>query len=279
MENRRPSTPHKGSGPKRYDTPNRRGPGGYQRDDQRGPSSGPRRGPGGGPNRYGNDSRSFYGKPAGKFQGRPGEKRKPKPWEERPRVPITSDFQITDGKFQGKMLLSSASPRMCATKSRLREFLFKMISRKIRAGRFLDICAGSGMVGFEAISRGAMLVSFVERSAKMCSWIKKNVDLVGLKPGHTEVFESEVLPFLKKISERRRFWEVVYFCPPDDGTAPEMLKLLGRGVTIAPGGLLIIEHPPEMEMADNLGILRKSRTIKQEAGSLTLYDRRASTMK
>jgi len=66
--------------------------------------------------------------------------------------------------------------------------LFKFISpRKVRAARFLDICAGSGLVGLEAISRGAMLSTFVERSARMCSWIKKNVEQLGLKKGHTEV--------------------------------------------------------------------------------------------
>jgi 16S rRNA (guanine(966)-N(2))-methyltransferase RsmD len=171
------------------------------------------------------------------------------------------------------MLLNSASPKMCPTRFRMREFLFKMISRRIRANRFLDICAGSGMVGLEAISRGAMLVTFVERSARMCTWIKKNVELMGLKPGHTEVYESEVLPFLKKMADKRRRWEVVYFCTPSDGTADEMLNMLGRGVSISPGGLLIVEHPPEMELPDNLGILKKGRTIKQEGGTITLFDR------
>ncbi len=275
MDNRRPSPTHKGSGPRRYNSPNRRGPSPYQQDDGRGPSSG-RRGPAGnGAPRYGSDSRSFYGKPGGRFRSnKPGDKRKPKPWEERPRIPITSDLQITDGKFQGKKLLNSDSPKMCPTKFRMREFLFKMISRRIRAGRFLDICAGSGMVGFEAISRGAMLVTFVERSAKMCSWVKKNVELMGLKPGHTEVFESEVLPFLKQMAIKKRSWEVVYFCVPTDGTADEMLRMLGRGVTVSPGGLLIIEHPEEMTLPDNLGTLRKGRTIKQEGGTITMFERR-----
>jgi 16S rRNA (guanine966-N2)-methyltransferase len=95
-------------------------------------------------------------------------------------------------------LQSTASPNVRPTARRIREVMFRILFRRIRAGRFLDLCAGSGMVGIEAISRGAIIATFVERSAKMCSFIKKNLESCEIKEGHGEVVEMEVVPFLKK---------------------------------------------------------------------------------
>ena len=281
MENRRPSPPRKGTGPRRHDGPKNRtgtGGGGWYRDDSR--NGGPVR-PGGqrfggradGSSRDGNYSRS-----GGKYPpSRPGGRgSKPvKSWDRQPHVKITSDLQITDGKHQGKLLENSASPNMKPTPSRLREMLFKLIPpRKVRASRFLDICAGSGLIGLEAISRGAMLATFVERSARMCSWIKKNVEQLGLKSGHAEVLETEVLHFLKQMSKRRRRWDIVFFCPPTDGTAGEMFEYLSRGTAIAPGGMLVIEHPSEMEIPISPGLLQKGRTHKMDGTTLSFFDRK-----
>ena len=71
----------------------------------------------------------------------------------------------------------------------------------------------SGNVGIEAISRGALVCTFVERSAKMCGFIKKNLETCGIKAGHGEVFEMEAVPFLKKCRNAARYWDVVFFDP------------------------------------------------------------------
>ena len=107
----------------------------------------------------------------------PAKGGKPAPtWKKDEKIiKITSEMQVTDGKLRGKFLQSTTSPKVRPTTRKLREILFKIITRRIRGRRFLDVCAGSGAVGIEAISRGALLGTFVERSAKMCSFIKKNM--------------------------------------------------------------------------------------------------------
>jgi 16S rRNA (guanine(966)-N(2))-methyltransferase RsmD len=283
MENRRPSPPHKGSGPRRSNGPKgRSGPGGgWYGDRERSGGTGR---PASGGSRYGkgqDGQRDGYRSgPGGRFRsGKPGDRnRKPggkPPWDHKPSVKITSDLQITDGKFRGKLLHNSASPNMTPTRHRLREMLFKLVSpRRVRGGRFLDICAGSGLVGLEAISRGAMLSTFVDRSARMCSWTKKNAAELGIKDGHAEIIESEVLPFLKQMARRRRRWDIVFFCVPTDGTGEELLKYLGRGITISTDGSLIVQHPSEMELPDALGVLHRVRTHKMDGTTLSFYDRK-----
>lgn len=183
-------------------------------------------------------------------------------------------MQVTDGKHRGKYLQSTASPNVRPTARRIREVMFRILFRRIRAGRFLDLCAGSGMVGIEAISRGAIVATFVERSARMCSFIKKNMESCGIKEGHGEVCEMEVVPFLKKMAKRRRQWDVVYFDPPYDSNYDEVLTYFGTGTAIKPKGTLVIEHHAEMFFPETFGVMHRWRVLIQGETALSFYERR-----
>lgn len=226
-----------------------------------------------------------FGKPGGKFQPRNNkfQGKKPffpkgkstKPWEdERNKPRIVSDMQVTEGKHRGKYMVSTASPKVKPTARRLREVMFRILYRKIRAKRFLDLCAGSGTVGIEAMSRGALLGTFVERSAKMISYIKKNMTTCGIKEGHGEVFEMEVVPFLKEMKKRKRCWDVVYFDPPYDADYDEVLKYLSRGTALNVGGTLVIEHHAEMFFPEKIGQLKRWRVVAQGDSALSFFERK-----
>ncbi len=197
-----------------------------------------------------------------------------KPWVTENLPPIVSDMQITDGKHRGRYLQSTASPKIRPTTRRMREVMFRILFRRVRAGRFLDLCAGCGMVGIEAISRGALLGTFVERSAKMCSFIKINLEACGIKPGHGEIVEMEAVPFLKQMQKRRRFWDVVYFDPPLDTNYDEVLAFFYRGTTLKPHGVLVIEHHAEMFFPEKFGVMNRWRVLVQGDKALSFYERR-----
>ncbi|MEZ5426180.1 MAG: 16S rRNA (guanine(966)-N(2))-methyltransferase RsmD [Pyrinomonadaceae bacterium] len=183
-------------------------------------------------------------------------------------------MQVTDGKHRGKYLKSTESPKVRPTARRIREIMFKILYRRVKAGRFLDLCAGAGTVGIEAISRGALISTFVERSAKMCSFIKKNMESLGIKEGHGEIFQIEVVPFLKKMAKRKREWDVVYFDPPYDANYDEVLDYFGRGVAVKPRGVLVIEHHAEMFFPEKIGMMRRWRVVVQGETALSFYDRK-----
>ena len=183
-------------------------------------------------------------------------------------------MQVTEGKHRGKHLTTTASLKVRPTARRLRETMFKIIFRRVRAGRFLDLCAGCGMVGIEAISRGALIGTFVERSAKMVSYIKKNLAACGIKDGHGEIVEMEAVPFMMKMAKRRRFWDVVYFDPPYDSNYDEALKYFARGATIKPNGILIIEHHSEIFFPEKIGLLKRWRVIIQGESAISFYERK-----
>jgi 16S rRNA (guanine(966)-N(2))-methyltransferase RsmD len=222
-----------------------------------------------------------------RFQGRSNDRFPPRknfiprgkppiaPWKTFDKPKVYDEMQVTDGKHRGKFLTSTASPKVRPTARRIREVMFRLIFRRVRAGRFLDLCAGSGAVGIEAISRGALISTFVERSGKMCSFIKKNLEACEIKEGHGEVCEIEVVPFLKKMQKRRRFWDVVYFDPPYDTNYDEVLDYLKRGVAIKPGGLLLIEHHAEMFFPEKIGVLKRWRVVTQGDTALSFYERKS----
>lgn len=209
--------------------------------------------------------------PKGRFN--PKEKNQ-KPWEKENRPRIVSDMQVTDGKHRGKYLQSTTSSKVRPTARRVREVMFRILFRRLRAGRFLDLCAGAGTVGIEAISRGAIISTFVDRSAKMCSFIKKNLETLGIKEGHGEVVEMEVVPFLKRMGKRKRQWDVVYFDPPYDANYDEVLAYFGRGIAIRPGGTLIIEHHAEMFFPEKFGQMKRWRVLLQGDTALSFYERK-----
>lgn len=224
-----------------------------------------------------NDNNRNFSKGYNKFQPKkrfPPKGKGTKPWEKENNIKIVSDMQVTDGKLKGKYLQSTTSPKVKPTARRIREVMFRILFRRIRARRFLDLCAGAGTVGIEAISRGAMISTFVERSAKMCSFIKKNLESCEIKEGHGEIVEMEVLPFLKKMAKRRRYWDVVYFDPPYDSDYEEILEALSRGSAINPGGTLVVEHHAEMFFPEKIGVLRRWRVIVQGETSLSFYERK-----
>ena len=216
----------------------------------------------------------FFSKgPGPQSRGRFPAKGGPKPWQQENLIKIVSDMQITDGKHRGKYMESTASPNALPTPRRIREIMFKILFRRVRAGRVLDLCAGAGTIGLEAISRGSMISTFVERSARTCSFIKKNLESMGIKDGHGEICEMEVVPFLKRAYKRRRFWDVVYFAVPSSASE-DILECLGRGMAIMPGGTLVIEHDAEAVFPERLGMLKRWRVVVQDDSALSFYQRK-----
>src|ERR687883_1675513 len=125
-------------------------------------------------------------------------------------------MRIIAGKYRGRVLRSPPSMQVRPTSDRLRETLFNILAPRIdEETRFLDLCAGSGAVGIEALSRGAAHVTFVDRSRKMCGLVEANLDLCGVPEDETEVVMAEAAEFLRRAAARgAERWDIAFFDPP-----------------------------------------------------------------
>jgi len=174
-------------------------------------------------------------------------------------------MRIIAGEYKGRNLKSPPSLNVRPTSARLRETLFNVIAPRIEEARFLDLCAGSGAVGIEALSRGASHVTFVDRSRRMCKLIESNVELCRIPEEQWVIYCSEANEFLRQSKDER--WDIVYFDPPYKEDYLQTLKLLSNNE------LVIAEHHHKTELPDTIGDLQRTRILKQGDSALSFFNR------
>lgn len=174
-------------------------------------------------------------------------------------------MRIIAGEFKGRNLKSPPSMQVRPTSDRLRETLFNIIAPRIEGARFLDLCAGSGAVGIEALSRGAQHVTFVDRSRRSCQLIDSNVVLCRIPEEQFEIYQMPAEDFIRQ--EKTFAWDIVFFDPPYKEDYLRTLDLLGNYK-----GLLIVEHHHKNVLPETIGTLVKTRTLKQGDSSLSFYE-------
>ena len=183
-------------------------------------------------------------------------------------------MRVIAGNYRGRTLRSPPSMQVRPTSDRLRETLFNVLAPRIEGTRFVDLCAGSGAVGIEALSRGAAHVTFVDRSRKMCGLIEANLDLCGVPEDETEVVMSEAAEFLRRAATRgEQKWDIAFFDPPYATDYLPVLSAFGTGTLLNEDGLLVVEHHHKNELKDAVGDIRRWRILKQGDSALSFYER------
>lgn len=183
-------------------------------------------------------------------------------------------MRVIAGEYRGRNLRSPPSMQVRPTSDRLRETLFNVLAPRIEGTRFLDLCAGSGAVGIEALSRGASFATFVDRSRKMCGLIESNLDLCGIPEDKTEVVMSEAAEFLRRIAARtEKTWDIAFFDPPYETDYMPVLAGFGSGTILDSEGVLVVEHHHKNELKDIAGNIRRWRILKQGDSALSFYER------
>jgi len=184
-------------------------------------------------------------------------------------------MRIIAGQYRGRVLKSPPSLGIRPTSDRLRETLFNVIAPHIEGARFLDLCAGSGAVGIEAVSRGAAFVTFVDRSRKMCGLVEANLDLCGVPEDRTEVVMSAAAEFLRRaVTRESEGWDIIFFDPPYAVDYLPALETVGAHAVnlLRAGGILIVEHHHKNNLKETLRHIRRWRILKQGDSALSFYE-------
>lgn len=183
-------------------------------------------------------------------------------------------MRIIAGTYGGRVLKSPADNKTRPTSDRLRETLFNILAPLISGDmRFLDLCAGTGAVGIEAISRGAAHATFVDRSRRSCALIEENLDILEIPENQTDVLALSAENFTGRSHETG--WDIVFFDPPYAMNYSPVLHEFGRAASpmLNEHGKLIVEHHAKTELPDAVGHLRRWRILKQGETRLSFYER------
>jgi 16S rRNA (guanine966-N2)-methyltransferase len=175
----------------------------------------------------------------------------------------TATEKLQGGKVPGE--------RLRPTSSKVREALFDIIRNRLESAHFVDLYAGSGTVGLEALSRGAEHVVFVEPDKFRTVMIQKNIESMGFS-GNASISRTDAEKFLKKAAFESSGYDIVFLDPPYRSEEIEkVLPLIGTSKILNDEGLVIVEHffkktPPRVA-----GSLILSKQYRYGDTVLTLY--------
>jgi 16S rRNA (guanine966-N2)-methyltransferase len=185
-------------------------------------------------------------------------------------------MRVIAGTLRRRTLEAPAGMATRPTSDRLRETVFNVLAPRIEGARFLDLYAGSGAVGIEAVSRGAQNVIMVERAAPALKILRGNLKKLGLRSG-VRVEAVSVMAFLKKLRpESAAFlFEIVFLDPPYDAQDEYALALglLGGDASrlLAKDAVVIAEHRRKEKLEDRYGMLGRTRVLEQGDAALSFY--------
>jgi 16S rRNA (guanine(966)-N(2))-methyltransferase RsmD len=179
-------------------------------------------------------------------------------------------MRVIGGKYRGRRLKAIEGLAVRPTSDRLRETLFNILAPQIKGSRFLDLCAGSGAVGIEALSRGASHVTFVDQSRRACSAIQINLDTIGITNEAT-IINKDAVSALKHLTGK---FDVIFFDPPyESDVYARVLRELGQSDLPARDAVVVVEHRAKHPPEQIYGGLEVFRTVKQGESSLALFRR------
>jgi 16S rRNA (guanine966-N2)-methyltransferase len=179
--------------------------------------------------------------------------------------------RIIAGALKGRRLVAPRGRATRPTADQVRIALMDTLAPRLDGARVLDLFAGAGGVGLEALSRGAAHATFIEQDTRAVAALRDNVAVLGLGPA-ARVRRADVLreiPALYRAGER---FDVVFLDPPyDAGLVEPTLEALGGGGLLLAEGLVIAQHFTKRAPAEVVGVLAAFRTRRFGETTLTFY--------
>ena len=182
---------------------------------------------------------------------------------------------IIAGHYRHQKLLSPKSDQTRPTSNRLRETLFNICQQAIEGKRFLDLFAGSGAMGFEALSRGAGSATFVESNKDALKCIESNVRSLKVE-SQCQILRGDAFAMLRLLKKQGKTFDLIYVDPPYRTSLPgsslyysaEVITWIDKHSLLAPGGILFVEEDfnfqPNIDSLETLCLIN-SRRVGQAA--------------
>ena len=181
-------------------------------------------------------------------------------------------MRVIAGKFKSRRLAAPDGLETRPTSDRLRETLFNVVAPRVADSVWLDLFAGTGAVGIEALSRGARMVHFVESAAKAARVIRQNLSSLKVEDGF-EIIEREAAIALRMLDSQAVSCDFCFLDPPyrKMGDYEQVLGFLSQSQIIRPESMVIAEHDKHFDPGDQFGALGRQRKLQQGDAVLSFY--------
>ncbi len=176
------------------------------------------------------------------------------------------------GAERGRRLRAPRGLRTRPTADRVREALFDILGPAIRGKRVLDLFAGTGAVGIEALSRGAARAVFVERDREALRALRANLAALGLDRARARVVAGNALAALRALARSEGPFDLVFVDPPYAGDlAARAVAALAGGTLLAAGARVVVQHSTKAALPASAGALRADETRRFGESALTFF--------
>jgi 16S rRNA (guanine966-N2)-methyltransferase len=181
-------------------------------------------------------------------------------------------LRVIAGKYRSRPLRSLRGLDVRPTTDRLRETLFNVLAPAVQDSVWLDLYAGTGAVGIEALSRGARMLYFVEVSRKAAAVIRQNLRSLQIEEGY-EVLEREAEPALRLLDSRGVSCDVCFLDPPyhREHNYAGVLDFLAQSRLLKPASIVVAEHEKHFDPGAKFGALERYRELRQGDAVLSFY--------
>lgn len=167
-------------------------------------------------------------------------------------------MRIISGKYKGRNIQGFDIQGTRPTMARVKESLFATIGAKVKNSQCLDLFAGSGALGFEALSVGASFCAFVDQNPKVISVLKKNKENLKIEE-ETMMLGMDYEKALRFLSEQGKTFDIIFLDPPyDKNLIQPSLDVIKKLNLLNEGGLIICEYEKEI-FACELEIMKEKR--------------------
>jgi 16S rRNA (guanine966-N2)-methyltransferase len=185
-------------------------------------------------------------------------------------------MRVIAGKYRSRPLRSSRGMDLRPTADRLRETLFDVLTAgnpsALEGTVWLDLFAGTGAVGLEALSRGASMVHFVEKSARAAELLGQNLHSLGVEDGF-RIMKQDVKKALRALDEEEVAADFIFLDPPYwmEEVYGQTLESLEESRLLKHGSLVMAEHQKKFDPGEAFGSLRRYRKLEQGDAALSFY--------
>jgi 16S rRNA (guanine966-N2)-methyltransferase len=185
-------------------------------------------------------------------------------------------MRIVAGTFRSRQLKSLKGLALRPTSDKLRETLFNILGELVVDARFVDLFAGTGAVGIEALSRGASEAIFVEKHSPAVALIKKNLGSLEIR-SDARVLPLDAVQALKRLAEEpvpeSARIDILFLDPPyaEQAHYANVLSLLGGANLLAENAVVIAEHQRSLDLPESFGKLERVRVLRQGDAALSFY--------
>ena len=180
-------------------------------------------------------------------------------------------LRVIGGEAKGRKLNILKGDSVRPTTDRVKEALFNILREKIIGAEVLDLFAGVGSLGIEALSRGAKRAVFVDKRAACARIIRKNLARLDFH-NRAEVYQEEVGPAVKRLAQRGREFDLIFLDPPyGGGLAEKTLGNLTASHLVEEKGIVVVEHHQKRIMPGEVEGLKLVRDERYGDTSLSFY--------